>query len=330
MTKIFVSVPSVQDTEYYKTLKDIFENSDNPQNIFVGSAHSIPFKNSRIIQETKNLTNKYSKNVRLKFLNKYRAEGVGFGRLESMSMYDGEDYVLQIDSHTLLTKSWDSKLLQSYEEAKSFSKSKKTIMSCYLPGYLYVSESQRQFNENKNPMYACYLTEEDKKAGVDKDKVEIWDSIYSLIPRWTTPINLDFYDFINSRYTFARKLNANFIFSDRQFAEDYKYIIPWNFLFFEEEFIMSVEAHSLGYSFVHPNFNFFLGHIYSNQYNEFYSRSSAVDPSCDRINEAKRLINEYFETENNKIKLKKYCEYAGLSYPEMHSVSLKYLPKGHI
>lgn len=328
MTKIYVAVPSVQDTEYYQTLEDIFNNSDNPQNIFVGSAHSIPFKNSKMIDEINKLTSKYGSNIRLKFLNKYRSEGVGFGRRESMSMYDGEDYVLQIDSHTMLTPSWDTKILDYYKKAKSFSKSDKTILSCYLPGYQYIGQDVRQFVENRKPMYSCYITEQDKDQGIDNDKAEIWNQIYSLIPRWTTPSNEDFYDFMPSEYVYARKLNANFIFSTGLFAEEYNNIVPWNFLFYEEEFIMSVEAFDLGYSFVHPNMEFPLGHIYANQFNDYYSRASAVDPNYARIEEAKRFIFEYFETPNNKEKIKRYCAYAGLSYPDMHSESLTYLPKG--
>jgi hypothetical protein len=328
MTSIYVAIPSVQDTEYNKTLEDIFSNADNPQNVFVGSAHSIPFKNSKIINEIKSDTKKYGDHVRLKFLNKYRSEGVGFGRRESMSMYDGEDYVMQIDSHTMLEPSWDTKILKHYSNAQSFSKSSKTILSCYLPGYQYIDKNSRQFIENRKPMYSCYITEQDKADGLDSDKVEIWESIYSQIPRWTTPSNEDFYEFIGSDYAFARKLNANFIFSEKIFAEDYNYIVPWDFLFYEEEFIMSVEAFDLGYSFVHPNLDFPLGHIYANQFNDFYSRASAVDPNYARIDEAKRLIFEYFSTKNNKTKLEKYCKYTGLSYPELQSLSLTYLPKG--
>lgn len=329
MSSIYISVPSVLDTEYYRTVDDIFSNADNPKSIFVGTAHSIPFKNPKIIDEIKKNLSMYP-NVRSKFLNSYRSSGVGFGRLESMSMYDGEDYVMQIDSHTMMVKSWDTKIIEYYNEAKSFSKSNKTIMSCYLPCYKYYDSKTRDYCEGDLPPYSCYATDEiakDFDNGDEQASIN-WKNVYPQIPRWVTPTNDDFYEFIKNKYVYARKLNANFMFADYKLAENYKEIIPFPFFFFEEEFIMSVEAYDLGYHFIHPNFKLPLAHLYGNHFNEYYSRPGGVlDQSRGRIDSAKILISEYFNTDNNKKKIEKYAKYAGLSYPELQSISIEYIPE---
>lgn len=325
MSSIYVSIPCVEDSEYNKTIEDIFSNADNPKNVFVGSAHSIPFKNKNMISQIERGIKKYKENVRLKYLNKYRSVSVGIGRKESMSMYKDEDYVLQLDSHTLLLPSWDSYLLEYYHEAKDFSKSDKTILSCYLPPYQYLSNNIREKVGTGMPMYPFFGGSE--VYGGDWGWGE-WDSTYDLIPKWSTPVDSDFYSFIKDKYVFARKLNANFMFSEPQLAKDYNKIISWDFLFFEEEFIMSIEAHHLGYSFVHPNINLPIAHLYSDYFNEYYSRPSPITTTPDTLQKVKKTIEEYFNNEYNKTKIENYCRYAGLTYPDMKSVSLTYLPEG--
>lgn len=327
MTSIYVSIPNCLDKEYYKTLDDIFLNSDNPNNIYVGTAHSIPFKNKKHIDEIKNNTSQYS-NIRFKFLNHYRNSGVGYGRKESMSMYDGEDYILQIDSHTMLKQSWDTKLIEYYNNAKNFSKNKnKTILSTYLSCYKYYDNKNRDYCFGVLPPYSCYISEEDIIAfDRDFDSKKNWKSLYSPIPRWVTPTEDDFYNFIKNNFVLAQKISANFIFSNKTFAEDYNKSIPFPFIFFEEEFIMSVELYNLGYSFIYPNFQLPLAHLYADNFNEFYSRSeSVIDQNNDRMMVAKKNISDYLN--NNQDKIKKYAKYAGLTYPELNPINFKYIPE---
>lgn len=326
MTSIYVSVPNCLDSEYYKTLNDIFANSDNPNNIYVGTAHSIPFKNKKSISEIKNKTSDYS-NVRSKFLNHYRNIGVGYGRTESMSMYDGEDYILQIDSHTMLKPSWDSLLIEYYGEAKEYSKNSKTILSAYLTKYKYFDKDVRDFYDDVLPSYPCFINEEEMpQFDPDFDFSKNWKEIYSPITRWITVFEDSFYDFIKTKFCPLRKINANFIFSDGQLAEDYSKIIPFPFYFFEEEFIMSIEAHNLDYSFVYPKFKLPLAHLYNDSRNEFYSREQSIKHTNNQILFlAQQNIINYFN--KNSSKIESYAKYAGLTYPELKSESIFYIPE---
>jgi hypothetical protein len=86
---IFIGVPSVEDQEIFNLSEQAFDEADNPDHIFMGICHSIPFKYQKKIDEIKNKIT--GKNISQKFINFYRSEGVGYGRINSMSLYSGQN-----------------------------------------------------------------------------------------------------------------------------------------------------------------------------------------------------------------------------------------------
>jgi hypothetical protein len=342
---IYVSVPSVEDQEIFNMAEQMFDEADNPDSIHLGICHSIPFNNKKIINE---ISSKISrKNISQTFINFYRNMGVGYGRKKVIEMYSGQNYFLQIDSHTNFSKSWDKKTIDLYESAPESMKMEKHIITAYLPGYKIVENNNRINVDDGVPRYSCFLSKNNigKDQGLDNISIDR-DYNYLSIPRWITPRSMSESDkkphpffieesesshnFLAEGYNYSRKLNANFVFSDYRLVEDYSKIYLWEYLFLEEEFVASIEAYDLGYSIIFPNKKLPLAHLYVNCYNEFYGDESrkSINPDNERMTQAKKRIDDYLSSPKNQEKILKYCNYSGLTYPEFESVDTFYIPGG--
>lgn len=343
---IYVSVPSVEDQEIFNVAEKAFDEADNPDLIYMGICHSIPFKNKSKINK---INNKISgNNISQKFINAYRNMGVGYGRKGAMSMYSKQDYVLQIDGHTNFSKSWDSILIDLYNSTPKEMAGDKHMLTAYLPSYQLLENNVRYSPDFNIPRYPCYpsLNNKGRGQGLDIDDLKIRDPGYPSIPWWVTikstpgsfdplsnklpklfPLNIA-EDFLPEGYVYSRKINANFIFCDSRIIDDYDAIYKWDYLFFEEEFIGSIEALAADYNMIFPNFELPLTHLYMDWFNEFYNEKSRITlkPNEERLKLSQDLTFKYLSNKDNEEKIKKYCEYAGLTYPEFQSIDTFYTP----
>jgi hypothetical protein len=341
---IFISVPSVEDQEIFHVAEKAFDEADNPDDIYMGICHSVPFKYKKRIDEIKKKIT--GKNISQKFINFYRSEGVGYGRINAMSMYSGQDYILQIDGHTNFAKSWDSKVLEMYKSVPKDLAGDKHMLTAYLPGYELLKDNVRNSPDENMPRYPCWtsINNTGTEQGLYPEDL-IRNPMYPHIPRWVTVRSVDNLttkglpyvikksnivdNLLPEGYVYSRKINANFIFSDHRLYDDYKYIYPWHYLFFEEEFIGSIEALSRGYNMIFPHFELPLAHLYMDWYNDFYTEESRQnpEPSINSYRESIERTDRYLQNPNNQLKVKEYCDYAGLSYPEFESVDTFYIPR---
>lgn len=323
---IYVSIPNYLDTEIIKTVEDIFNNAEFPERVLVGIAHNVDFSNKSHINDIQKKFYKYPQ-VNHILIDKSNSVGVGYGRQAAASLYNNEDYFLQIDSHTLLTKNWDSILINEYNSASIIYSQNKIVLTGYLPPYHYVDKNRREFVDEQLLMYPCYISGSSIDNKNSSDTVEqLWNSIYSKIPKWITQSGSAVAKFFDSEYPLSRKVNANFIFGGSSFAKDYLKYFPWDYLFFEEEFIMSIEMYNDGYVFVFPTSEIPLGHLYGNNFNKFYSSRKTLDRNRDRERIIVNRINHYLSKKSNEDKISKYCEYAGITYPEFNNVSYDFVP----
>lgn len=341
---IFISVPSVEDKEIFNVVEKAFDQAENPDFIHIGICHSVPFKYKKRINEIKNKIN--NKNVSQTFINFYRNEGVGYGRINAMSMYSGQDYILQIDGHTNFDKSWDSKILDMYKSVPKELAGDKHMLTAYLPGYELLKDDIRNSPDKNMPRYPCWssVNNTGTAQGLDPEDL-LRNPMYPHIPRWVTvrsvdnpntkghPYVIKKFNIVDNLlpmgYVYSRKINANFIFSDHRLFDDYKYIYPWHYLFFEEEFIGSIEALSCGYNMIFPHFELPLTHLYMDWYNEFYNEESrqSPQPSIGSYRKSIERTDSYLRNPDNELKIRAYCDYAGLSYPEFESIDTFYIPK---
>ena len=129
--KIFISVASYRDDECSDTLKSIFEQAAMPENIVVGICQQ-----NKEGEEAENCLNpkmieKYSKQIRIKNMSYKDAKGPTYARYWCSTLWQGEEYFLQIDSHTHFQKNWDTSLIKMFKQCEE--ESSKPILTVYPP-----------------------------------------------------------------------------------------------------------------------------------------------------------------------------------------------------
>ena len=130
---IFVSVASYRDTECNMTLDTLFNNADKPSRIFVGICEQ---NKTGAVEELCMGPSvlKYSRNIRVTKLDYTKAKGPTYARYYCADLWRGEEYFLQIDSHTTFVKGWDTELIQMIKQIKTNPlESQKPVLSVYPP-----------------------------------------------------------------------------------------------------------------------------------------------------------------------------------------------------
>jgi hypothetical protein len=265
---IYVAIPSLYDEELERTIEDAFAKAENPARVFLGVA--IQDSSSKLFNK---INKKFGKagNVRLSFTKFKRSEylndlGVGTGRAKSHELYKGEDYVLQIDSHTLFEAGWDSTLIQLHEEALNHTQNKKTILTAYSGHYFLDEDGNRTtdfpagLEESQKFYYSLYAQ---------------FQRRYGVIPA-ASMVHPETITDTKAKFFPASKFSANFAFGDKAFAKNLG--LEESSVFFEEEVIQSVNLLSSGFSLAFPNIeSATIKHLYSIQGEKPTSRKSSSD-----------------------------------------------------
>jgi [Skp1-protein]-hydroxyproline N-acetylglucosaminyltransferase len=115
---IFISVASYRDKECPNTIREIFTKAYKPDRIRIG-----------ICQQNKDedvdcMVTPYDDKIRIVRLKHTEAKGPTYARYICSTLYQGEDYYMQIDSHSRFEKDWDKKLIDMIPLQKA-------VLSCY-------------------------------------------------------------------------------------------------------------------------------------------------------------------------------------------------------
>lgn len=249
MQTIYVSIPSLDDMELPKTVASALESAEFLDRVILGV--SITSDNKKLYSQIKKIKKLYPNNIRLKYTkisksNEASLIGVGRGRLRAASMYDQEDFFLQVDSHTMFSDSWDSVLISLLSEAQLVTKNEKTILTAYAAKY-YIDENGNRFvteNDNIpgsiNKLGFLYPTFVDRATRND------------IIPGWAVKDSKNARE-LPDKFVPSFKFNANFAFGNRHFANNLG--ISDREMFFDEELIQTLELMGNGFSLVFPNVN---------------------------------------------------------------------------
>jgi hypothetical protein len=105
----------------------MFDKATNPDRIFAGVVWQfIPGEDDHcFLLETR------PAQVRQKRVNARFSKGVCWARAQAQQLWQGEEYTLQIDSHTRFEPDWDQKLIHLSRQTGSG----KPVITCYPPGY---------------------------------------------------------------------------------------------------------------------------------------------------------------------------------------------------
>lgn len=227
MKYIFVQIPCYRDAEIVSTIRDCIAKADNPKRLRFGICWQ---KNP---DDT--YLSEFQNKDEFKILNFHYREsrGVCWARHMIQKFYDGEDYVLQLDSHHRFVKNWDRILLRMIKECDST----KPILSSYGPSYF----SDKLFELDLTPTKIGF--HRFTPAGI-------------LLQQ---PVYIDNYKKIKHPIP-ARFVSGHLLFTDGGFIGDCPY--DPGLYFHGEEISMAVRAYTSGYDLFHPN-KLVVWHLYA-------------------------------------------------------------------
>lgn len=126
MKTIFVAIVAYQDALLLNTINNCIYNCSNASQLHFG-----------IVDQSESGLDLSSHPLRNQItylnINPFYSRGPCWARSIVHSFYDNEDFVLQIDSHTIFDKGWDEKLISTLLKCKR--SNKKSVLSGYPPAF---------------------------------------------------------------------------------------------------------------------------------------------------------------------------------------------------
>jgi hypothetical protein len=309
MKTIYVSTATLDDSETEKTILNIFDSATHPERVYIGLSCST--KNKSFY---KNLLKVASgKNVKIAYIkiknNSLENWGTGQARARALTMYDGQDYFLQCDSHTHFEQGWDETLIDLFEEAKQAVDHDKVVLTAYLGKYHYAPERKALDSRAHYPYYISGFFGGGYVKWTDKSPEDLNQ---------------------NDKFYPCVKFNGNFAFGDKEFAKN-----PGVYdkaFFYDEEIIQGINLINSGFYMVFPNIKLPLTHLYTDYINEFggerlyFTQYISDEDSKYLQNIASANYNKLI---NNIEYVKKYEEYAKINlrvglYKDSYYIPEKY------
>lgn len=232
MNKIFVAIASYLDYEIKYTILDCIEKAKHPENLHFGiclqydenpgtDQHCLDFL------ETK---------FPIKILKYHYTESNGgcWARNLAQSLYDNEEYSLQVDSHTRFIQNWDEIVINDYNELKKIVD--KPLISFLPPSYSRSDDKGIDYHFNR-------LDELDK---INLPKIESITSEY-----WFVYQGYNNEQNINFKPTSAILLYGGFVFTEGNWVVEIKQD-PEHY-YTGEELALTIRSYTHGYDIYTPS-----------------------------------------------------------------------------
>jgi hypothetical protein len=305
MKSIFVAVPSIQDDEFIKTLDRCIGNSSGKYKISIGAV-GIYYPEDSDISVFHNYC--IENNINYKIVDRNKNIGTGIARKTAATLYSGEDYYLQIDSHSDFYPNWDDILVNKYNVLKKLRENEKFVITSYPPEYRYISENITECYNGWENHYISKFTDDSlieiTNHGYGCDSCEEWTPL----PKWVEIPVKSFNEYVIEN----TKISGAYLFGDRNFALDYQNLIKWNYAILEEELVMSIEAYNLGWKFYTLSGIVPIAHLYAEDINKFSgTRSSLEESDVLKLNVKQNYLN-YVLDPNNKDKIERFEKHANV------------------
>jgi glycosyltransferase involved in cell wall biosynthesis len=147
MSTIFVSIASYVDAECEFTIRDLFEKAKYPENITVGICWQYhPDSQAGMCP----VPTAHQHRVRQYAFHYLESKGAGWARSFAQKLYDGEDFILQIDAHMRFMPDWDEVLITQYQQAPK----KPCVMTAICADYA----PNKPVNISAPPFHRIYVS----------------------------------------------------------------------------------------------------------------------------------------------------------------------------
>src|SRR5579859_5950607 len=105
--RIFVNIAAYRDRDCVNTIEDLFAKARWPDRLFIG----VCWQSLSPDDDDCDPLGRHAEHCRILRFDVAQAEGACWARHQAQSLWRGEEYVLQIDSHMRFVEHWDEKLL---------------------------------------------------------------------------------------------------------------------------------------------------------------------------------------------------------------------------
>ena len=234
--RIFISIASYRDPELQWTIKSAITNANNPDNLYFGVVHQGVDSELFNVQEIKNIS--------ITKMHPKEAKGAGYARAKAMELYSGQEYFLQIDSHTRFAPGWDLICIDQLNRAKNISGHSRVLLS-YFPAPFEPERNGGMFLVKNNPKIKDYPTRQ--KILLNKRK------------QWTAE-RFEFDSKLKENPELSETVLGGFMFSDGSIVNE----VPYDpeISFFGEEICFAMRSWTRGWDIYSPSKNI-VYHFYS-------------------------------------------------------------------
>lgn len=129
-----MSIASYRDSETYWTLSSLFGAAHRPERVVAAVVWQVDLETDSEFMRLGAKT-PWRRQVRHLILDHSEARGPCHARALAQKLWQGEEYCLQIDSHTRFVDGWDTELQSMLADAERMSEHGKAVISTYPPGY---------------------------------------------------------------------------------------------------------------------------------------------------------------------------------------------------
>ncbi|HEY0796824.1 MAG TPA: GlcNAc-transferase family protein, partial [Acidisarcina sp.] len=219
--QIFISIASYCDAQLVPTVNDLIAKATHPDRLRFGICWQ---------HGPREPTLPFSDDPRFRILDvDWRAsKGACWARAEIMSLWRGEEWFLQVDSHCRFALGWDETLIELARQTGST----KPVISTYGSPFKPAQQAGEEEALDANPMLIAFQTfTEDKIPELRPVSMVGWR-------QRTAPMR-------------ARFIGAGFVFAPGCFVQE----VPYDpeLYFYGEESTMTVRAFTHGYDLFHPH-----------------------------------------------------------------------------
>lgn len=198
MNKIYIGIPVIHDQEFFHTIEHCLHQADNPSEIHFGVYGLC--ENEFWEKGLHNFSLSHNMSLFTENLS-WENLGIGKGRIKAGSMYQGEEYVMSIDSHTLFGKHWDTLL------KKEIDKFSNNVIFTGLAGHFHSDGKNRSFDTNQSKLGYPSFTGQKYKYGTEE--------YFTMYPEY-----IDIHNYDENGVMKCLLWNGNFSFSKSNFFND--------------------------------------------------------------------------------------------------------------
>lgn len=238
---IFVSVAAYRDPACSRTVQQAFAKADHPDKIYVGICQQNNESDEDCYYKAIE-TAPYRDNIKVMRLSAADAKGPTFARFLVTTLYEGQDFFFQIDSHTLFSPSWDTKLLEEYHKALALGNDK-VVLSHYPKDWDSYKEDPTPEEEQLVP-HMCKAFFQEGTGMLSFEGASVQHS--TGVPQ---------------RHAY---IAAGMFFAPAQFLTDVPFDGELSYLFVGEEILLSARAFCAGYNVLSPSVNI-VYHFYTRE-----------------------------------------------------------------